>query len=219
MFTSAIVASANRSSPSLFAFARPHGSIAVDGGLSVVELPELFRRARAGEDDAVRALVLRMRPKLFGVAYSIVQDAAAADDVAQHAMIRILTKSALFAGLGSLEGWMLRIANNAAKNHRRDHQRRQQLMNQSGHTELQVRGALASAPDAADDRLHHHQRIEQLRAALQQLPERQREVVQLRAVAGLSFALVASTLGISEANARMAFSNAKKHLQKTLEPS
>jgi DNA-directed RNA polymerase specialized sigma24 family protein len=143
MFTSAIVASANRSSPSLFAFARPHGSIAVDGGLSVVELPELFRRARAGEDDAVRALVLRMRPKLFGVAYSIVQDAAAADDVAQHAMIRILTKSALFAGLGSLEGWMLRIANNAAKNHRRDHQRRQQLMNQSGHTELQVRGALA----------------------------------------------------------------------------
>ena len=48
--------------------------------------------------------------------------------------------------------------------------------------------------------------------AVTSLSERQRDVVRLRAIAGLDFKAVADTLGISEENARVTFSQAKKKL-------
>jgi RNA polymerase sigma-70 factor, ECF subfamily len=166
-------------------------------------LAALFADARAGNEAAQRQLCERMQVPLYRVAYAIVHDTHAAQDLAQEAMLRILTKSALFAGLGSLEGWMLRIARHAALNHRRDHARRQQILQHSAH-ELR--------PPAHTDPDPQVQQREQLLRAVERLSPRQREVVELRAIAGLSFAQVAATLRISEANARMHFSLAKKAL-------
>jgi RNA polymerase sigma-70 factor, ECF subfamily len=191
----------------------------VDGALPANDLNSLFRDARRGDNIAVRALVARIRPKLFGIAFSVVHNTAAADDIAQEAMVRILTSSALFAGLGSLEGWMMRIAQNAAKNHRRNQQRRQQLINQTPPEVLQERGALQKGSPSVADQMQDEQLKAQLHRAIAELPERQREVVSLRAIAGLEFSLIAQTLRITEANARMAFSNAKKQLHRSLEPS
>ena len=51
------------------------------------------------------------------------------------------------------------------------------------------------------------------------LSERQRDVVRLRAVVGLDFRAVGETIGISEENARVTFSQAKKRLLTLLSTS
>ncbi|MBM4279260.1 MAG: sigma-70 family RNA polymerase sigma factor [Deltaproteobacteria bacterium] len=176
-------------------------------------LRALFDRARDGDGAALDALCRAMRPRLFRVALAVLRDADDADDVAQEALVRAVTRRLLFLGTGSVGGWMTRIALNLAKNRRRDGRRRAAIVAQAPPSDLGARGAVASAPPRPDERLLDDEQRRRLRAALPTLPERQRDVMQLRAVAGLDFAAVAATLEITEANARMTFSLAKKKLQ------
>lgn len=173
----------------------------------------LFDRARAGDGIALDALCRAARPRLFRTALSVLHDADEADDVAQEALVRAVTKRFLFLGSGSVAGWMTRIALNLAKNRRRDRRRRGEILADATAGDLTARGAVAgmSLP-RADDQLVDRERRQRLLVALEALPERQRDVVRLRAVGGLDFAAVAATLQITEANARVTFSQAKKKL-------
>jgi RNA polymerase sigma factor (sigma-70 family) len=176
-------------------------------------LRALFDRARSGDAVALDALCRTVRPRLFRVAHAVLHDAAAADDVAQEALVRAVTRPFLFLGTGTVGGWMTRIALNLAKNRRRDARRRGEILAEAVVDDLVARGARPGGTvPAADERLVAEEQRARLRQALHELPERQRDVVELRAVAGLEFAVVARTLGITESNARMAFANAKKKL-------
>ena len=175
-------------------------------------LRALFDQARGGDDAALGSLCRQMRPRLFRVAFSVLRDRDEADDVAQEALVRAVTRRMLFLGTGSVSGWMTKIALNLAKNRRRDGRRRTEIVAGASQSDLVARGAMAHDVTRADDLVADADERRRLLGALDQLPARQREVMQLRAVAGLDFAAVGATLGISEANARMSFSLAKKRL-------
>ena len=175
-------------------------------------LRALFDRARAGDEPALQALCRQMRPRLFRVAFAVLRDSDDADDVAQEALVRAVTRRFLFLGTGSVAGWMTKIALNLAKNRRRDGRRRTEIVTQASQSDLVARGAMAHETPRADDVASDSDQRQRLLSALEQLPPRQREVVQLRAVAGLEFAAVGAALGISEANARVSFSLARKRL-------
>ena len=112
---------------------------------------------------------------------------------------------------------MTRIAINLAKNRRRNHQRRRAITDGAQQEDLSARGALQAPTPRADTLLEEQRQREALYAALEALPERQREVMQLRAVGGLEFKAVAEALGITEENARVTFGLAKKKLMARLQ--
>jgi len=172
----------------------------------------LFDQARAGDDRALDALCRQMRPRLYRVAWSVLRDSDEADDVAQEALVRAVTKRFLFLGTGSVVGWMTRIALNLAKNRRRDRRRRGEITDTALPEELVARGALAGDLAAPDVAFADKAERDRLLAAVAGLSERQRDVVRLRAVLGLDFAAVSEALGITEENARVTFSQAKKKL-------
>jgi RNA polymerase sigma factor (sigma-70 family) len=172
----------------------------------------LFHRARGGDDLALQTLCRHMRPRLFRAALSIMHDADDADDVAQEALVRAVTRRFLFLGKGSVGGWMTRIALNLAKNRRRDEHRRREIVADAPAASWSDRGALAAPPIEPHAQVEHAQERARLRAAMEQLSSRQRAVVVLRAEAGLDFADVASALDITEENARVTFAQAKKKL-------
>ena len=190
----------------------PASAAAADPARDDGALRALFDRARDGDADALNELCRCMRPRLVRTALSVVHDADEADDIAQEALVRAVTRRFLFLGTGSVGGWMTRIALNLAKNRRRDHRRRGEILAAAPAGDLVARGAVAAAAVVADHAVLERERRDRLRQALEALPERQRDVVQLRAVAGLDFAAVTETLAISEANARVTFSQAKKKL-------
>lgn len=175
-------------------------------------LRTLFDAARAGDAAALGSLCAHMRPRLYRTAWAVLHDADEADDVAQDALVRALARRFLFLGKGSVAGWMTRIALNLAKNRLRDARRRRQILDDASPTERAARGAAPAAPREADSVAADRQARARLGTAVAALPDRQREVVELHVGAGLDWSEVADTLGISEANARMTYSNAKKKL-------
>lgn len=170
-----------------------------------------FDRARAGDGAALDALCVALRPRLYRAAWAVLRDADDADDVAQDALVRAITRRFLFLGRGTVAGWVTRITLNLAKNRARDASRRREL-------ELEEslagagRGAVPLPVRGPHEVYEAREARTRLRAALTQLGERQRDVVRLHALADLSFAEVAEVLGITEANARVTFSQAKKKL-------
>jgi RNA polymerase sigma factor (sigma-70 family) len=169
----------------------------------------LLDASRRGDGAALEQLCVRLRPRLYRAAYAVLRDADEADDVAQEALVKLVTKRFWFLGTGSVAGWTVRIAVNAAKNRRRDGRRRQEL--------LAGADLVPAGPPDARALLVDKERADRLDAALGSLPSRQQDVARLRLIGRLDFDEIAAALAITEPNARMAMSLAGKKLRALLD--
>lgn len=201
-------------------------AVAVSGDDAQLKL--WWESARQGDERALGALCKALRPRLFRVAFSVLKNSDDADDVAQAALVKLfaersavdfVTKRFMLLGVQSVSAFATTTALNLAKNRRRDHRRRGEIVNDAAESDLVARGARAADAKSAFDVALERATRARLHAAVSSLPERQRDVVELRAIAGLEFKEVARLLSISEANARMAFSLAKKKLEAALAES
>ena len=121
-----------------------------------------------------------------------------ARDAVQEGFARALAARHTYRGEGSVEGWVWRIALNAAVDARR-HNREQPV------EEVLLLELPASQTDAA------------LRDAVRQLPERQRLLIFLRYLADLSYEDMARVCGISEGAVGASLSKARRTLSTLLQ--
>jgi RNA polymerase sigma-70 factor (ECF subfamily) len=77
---------------------------------------ELVRRFRGGDEDAFVEIVTRYREKMFSVAFSLLQNRADAEEIAQDTFIRAYGGLARFRGESALATWLHRIALNLSRN-------------------------------------------------------------------------------------------------------
>src|SRR5215475_5673134 len=75
---------------------------------------ELVRRALAGDEPAIRAILKANNRRLFRIARGILRDDSEAEDVVQETYVRALTHLGGFRGDSSLSTWLSRIAMNEA---------------------------------------------------------------------------------------------------------
>ena len=76
---------------------------------------ELVERARAGDDAALSGLLERHHASAYRVAFSMLQDDDAAQDVVQDTFIRVFRALGGFRGDASFRTWVLTIAGNEAR--------------------------------------------------------------------------------------------------------
>ncbi len=144
-------------------------------------------------------------------------------DLVQRAFLRALEAARRRARLPlrgpfSFRPYILRVALNLARNHARDEARWRRAPLEAVEGEGAVPPAGDGESPAAEASLLQAERQELIRTAVRELPRRQREVLTLRIDAGLSFADVAVTLGITEGNARVSFHHAARRLRAALAP-
>jgi len=166
---------------------------------------ELLEAFRAGDARAFEALVRRYERPVLAIARRFTGDEDDAEDLAQRAFIYAAERADGWRG-GSFKSWLFRIVVNLAKNHVRDTARFDRS------EEAQEREAPPVEP-LAPARLEAEEQRKELREAIARLPKRQREVLLLRIDGDLPFAEVATTLGISEVNAKVNFHHAVQKLK------
>ncbi len=185
---------------------------------------ELVARLRAGEQDAFVALVSRHHATMMRLASSLVSSRAVAEEVVQDTWLGVLRGIDGFAGRSTFRTWLLRIlVNRATSTGMRE--RRSVAVGDAGpvvdRARFDASGAWMSPPqhwvEDAEDRLLAQGLAEEIGAALEGLPVRQREVVMLRDVDGLSGQEVCEVLKISAANQRVLLHRGRSHLRQALE--
>ncbi|HXR31558.1 MAG TPA: RNA polymerase sigma factor [Solirubrobacterales bacterium] len=147
---------------------------------------EAVRRAKAGDREGLHFLYLRYATDVQRYIASFVHDHHEAEDITQNVFAKLVT------GIRKYEqrevpfaAWIMRVARNAALDH------------------LRTRRAIPSEEIRAADSGQAQVRLDRgrdLRHALEQLPDDQREVLVLRHIAGLSPVEIANTLEKTESS-------------------
>ena len=156
---------------------------------------ELAPRIAAGESRALEVLYDRHAPLVLGLAFKIVGDRAAAEDVLQETFWRVWKLGASYrADRGSLRAWMLQVARNLAIDaYRRRNSRPRPVTEADGSDSL-----LDQVPDPetgpAGQSLLRLQRT-QILHALESLPPVQRQAIEMAYFHGLTRQQIAETTG------------------------
>ncbi len=151
---------------------------------------EQVLKCQQGNRDAFRYIVERYGDVLFGTAYLMTRNRAAAEDMVQSAFLLAWKGIPRFEAGTNLKAWLIRILINQVVSEKRRKQ----------HPET----PLDSAPDRAGDldggldAVLRSERQEEVRAALYTLEESTREAIVLRYFAEMSIKEIAETLDWAE---------------------
>lgn len=184
---------------------------------------ELLQRLLAGEEQAFAALVDQFHTRLIRFAVSFVGDWSAAEDVVQETWVAVLRGVERFEGRSSLQTWLFGICANRARTafNRRE---RTVSMDTDGATVDSSRfdrsGSWVMPPEPwaeVDARLDAAALLPLVRAAIDDLPDAQRQVVTLRDIEGLTSKDVCQVLSISEVNQRVLLHRGRARVRRALE--
>jgi RNA polymerase sigma-70 factor, ECF subfamily len=143
---------------------------------------ELMTAVQRGDRHAFAALVTRHHGRLYGLAWRVLNDAAAAEDVVQDAMLKLWTGADRFdPARGLLSAWLKRMVVNQCLDRKRALRPVEDIEMASGISDD------APLPDTALDRRLVLQ-------AMAQMPPRQRAALSLFYVEGHSMMEVADLL-------------------------
>ena len=176
----------------------------------------LVKRAQGGDRAALDRLVRRHQRALFALCLRYVRDADEAADLVQRSFVRAMGKLADLRDAGVFRSWILRIGAHLALNHIRDHAR---FVADDGELEIGPSDDRAPSPSAALDRLEAAEEASALRAAVNELPTKQRMTLELRIYEDLPFRDIGEALGISEGAAKVNFHYAVRKLRGTFAPA
>jgi RNA polymerase sigma-70 factor, ECF subfamily len=185
---------------------------------------ELVAGVRAGDEQAFVQLVARHHASMLRLAGSFVSSEAVAEEVVQDTWMGVLRGIDGFAGRSTFKTWLLRILVNRARSTGvREH--RSVAIGDAGpavdRSRFDASGAWSSPPQHwvqdSEDRLFAASLAGRIEETLKELPPRQREVVTLRDVDGLSGREVCEVLDITEANQRVLLHRGRSHLRQALE--
>jgi RNA polymerase sigma factor (sigma-70 family) len=172
----------------------------------------LVDRAREGDVDAYAALLAAHRDAARRLA-AVVGGAGDADEVAQDAFVKAWYGLPSFRDGAAFRPWLLRIVVNEARNRRRAAGRRAGHELRFAADRAMQAGETAPSPEAAV--LVAESRRSVL-AALDALPDRQRDVVACRHLLGLSEQETAAVLGLAPGTVKSRTSRALRRMQRTL---
>ena len=176
-----------------------------------VDDPELVALARKGDVDAYERLVRKYQDVAWRTAYLITGSSAEAEDAAQEAMVKAYAALPRFRADAPFRPWLLAIVANEARNRRRADGRRARLA-----LKVAVQPSAADpgrSPEAAAELAEQRTRLVEAVGALR---DRDRDVVALRYLLGLSEAEVAAVLGWPRGTVKSTLSRALVRLRAAL---
>ncbi|MDX6603125.1 MAG: hypothetical protein QOF13_2327 [Solirubrobacterales bacterium] len=163
---------------------------------------EAIEHAQAGDGEGLHFLYVRYAPDVQRFVNSLVKDHHEAEDITQNIFAKLMKAINKYEPREvPFAAWIMRVARNAALDHLR--------ARRAVPTE-EVRLADSGQAQVGIDRGRD------LRHALEQLPEDQREVLVLRHIAGLSPVEIATTLKKSESSVHGLHHRGRRSLQEKL---
>ena len=192
--------------------------------LRAVEMDvELLSRLRNGDEEAFVILVARYQQPMLRLARSMVSNQAVAEEAVQDTWLGVVRGIERFGGRSSFKTWLFQILANRARTaaSREPVNAPIEALSAVDPTRFDAQGQWADPLDQwtqeSDERLDAATWAPILKSALDELPPRQRQVVMLRDVEGLSNDEACAVLGISVGNQRILLHRGRSRLREILD--
>ena len=174
-----------------------------------------------GERDAARDrygdLVAHQQRRAVRIAYQYLRDAHDADEAVQDAFVKVFMHITSYREDLPFEVWFTRILVNACLDLRKSRSRRLRWSVPMASTSESAPTDPATTEQTPEQRLVSRERANEIAAAVETLPDRQRTVFTLCHLADQTTAEVSKALGLSEATVRVHLFRAIRKLRRLLE--
>jgi RNA polymerase sigma-70 factor (ECF subfamily) len=168
---------------------------------------ELIQRAQEGDPAAIREIYRTYSPRVYAIVKRLAADDGLAEDWAQEAWVRIFRALGSFRGEARFTTWLHRIAVNSALHGRRWRERR--IRHEAP--------MLESMPARArNDETLLRMKLER---AMQQLPDRMRQVLVLHDIEGYTHEDIAEFLGVTTGTSKSQLFKARARMRELLRPA
>lgn len=178
----------------------------------------LIEAVAQGDELSFDQLMQAYLPPVTQVALRLLKDEAAADDVAQETFLAVWRNAGSFRGEASARSWILRIALNKARSAWRWRSLRRWLSLDApalDDPDSPTLGEAVPAPEDLGAAAEAADRAARLRAAVERLPPRQKEMILLR-LEGLEVDEIAAASGAAEGTVKATLHQARANLEKLL---
>lgn len=176
-----------------------------------INLDYLLERKQATEDQIASYLVAHYYEPMHHLALTILQDALAADDVAQETLLKAANRIHQYEPHSNLKAWVYRIGLNEARGHLRRQKRRQRLQQWFKQTAEEE-----TAVPSPERQTMQNERDQKLWQAVNALPEKHRLPVLLRYSHNLSTPEIAEILQLPPGTVRSRLHYAHQQLHHLL---
>ena len=149
--------------------------------------------------------ILPLKDKLFRLALRITFDRAEAEDIVQDTLIRVWNKRDEWQQMDSIEAYCLTIARNLAID------RSQKMESQN----LELTPETQEMPDAKmpDQLMEQNEQLSIIHRLINELPEKQRSILQLRDIEGKNYKEIAVILGLTEEQVKVNLFRARQRIR------
>ncbi len=173
------------------------GQAVFSGWMEIADKAEHEEARQRAIEAAVVALVSQYSGTLYRVAYSVLRNAADAEDAVQEAFLRVLRHRETLDEVRDQRVWLIRIVWNIVLDRKRRAKTRPETDDVAELARVLPAGGL-SAEERAAAAQHHASVL----ACVEQLPTKERQVLMLSAFEELTSVEIASVLGITESSVR-----------------
>ncbi|MCC7145092.1 MAG: RNA polymerase sigma factor [Phycisphaeraceae bacterium] len=163
------------------------------------QMDQVLSRAAAGDGQAWRDMVGAYSGRVYGLLKKMCGDGDLAEEITQATFVKVVEHLGGYQERGKFESWLFRIAVNQLRDEirRRGRQGVGKGMGGAGERDGRESGLEVEARDSGRtplEEISHAEQLEEVRKAVRELGEADREVLYLRHTAGLSFAQIAEAL-------------------------
>ena len=149
---------------------------------------------------------------LLRVAFRITNSWEAAEDICQESFFRLYEKNMVFPNQDEAKYWLIRVVKNAALNYAKRKERERKAYQRAFREDRRQE-------ETGEGLLVKKETSEEVKSALEKLPENLRMVLILKEYAEMNYKEIGKTLGISEGNVKVRVFRARERLESLLAAS
>lgn len=153
--------------------------------------------------------ILPLKNKLYRLALRITLNNADAEDVVQETMIRVWNRRDKWQEIESIEAFCLTICRNISLDRVRRHDNHSETLDEQEHQTADM--SYTANPER---QTQEHDRMRLVRQLIDQLPEKQRSVIQLRDFEGKSYKEIAQVMQMTEELVKVTLFRARQTIKK-----
>ncbi len=146
---------------------------------------------------------------LFKVAFRIVNDEEAAEDLVHDSYIKANEKGLVFPSIDDAKFWLIRVVKNASLNYAKRKVREAKAYHKALYENRQT-------VDSGEVDLLKAETVRKAREALDKLPPKMKEVLVLREYGDMNYKEIGQVLGITEGNVKVRVFRAREQLAKII---